>query len=249
MISAKSNLEVKAELSENTQKSLLRGAALILEPFGIGAKILSDKLTYYRLECLINIANKASEICNKNGIDPAPVSNKFLARFVEEASYEDNETIQNMWASLLARETNGKISNYPYISILRELNSNSVSLLIEIYNNLCSDQLEVYSRSVRKHETVFRYGGIADYQTILQMQTDMKCLVISSLDETGTLSDEVENRLKLAQKLERLGLIELGSLIDAQISSDITGPVVWAYPTFFAYDFFSAVKGEFREHK
>ena len=194
--------EIKAEISEESQRSIIRGAANVLEPFGIGASLLSDQLAFYRFKCLVEIAEKAKALCEKVGIDPKPVQNKFLARFVEEASYEDDPDLQDMWANLLAGESRDP-ENIIYINILRELTKSSAVLLEEVYKNA---QRSGYDPS---EDFLDSTNQNIDYEYTSDSEESGFLISSASKSLKGRKTKEAKSNFRILAHMESLGLVKV----------------------------------------
>lgn len=232
--------EIKADISEDSQRFLIRGAAKILEPFGIGAAMLSDQLAYYRLKCLVEIVEKAKDLLEDHGYNPTPISHKFLARFVEEASYEDDPDLQDMWAYLLGSASTGE-EQILYINILKNMDKFSANLLKEIYSHVKSNNSRRYRDTACKYEGFSRVGGAGvNFEGIKSADW---CMLISAPEESGVPHDEGQKRFVAAQNLQSMQLIELNSQVDMRVG-EVSGAVVWATTNLFGYNFIEACIGE-----
>lgn len=68
-------------------------------------KILGDEVSYWRWNNLSRIFNKVKRKSEKYGYKVKNVSPKFLSQFLDGASNEDNENIQEMWANIFLKES------------------------------------------------------------------------------------------------------------------------------------------------
>lgn len=74
-------------------------------------KIISDEFAFFRLLNLMRISKIFEKKCKEGGFNPQKITPKFLARFIDAASYEEDEDLQEMWANLLISESNDPDSN------------------------------------------------------------------------------------------------------------------------------------------
>ena len=64
--------------------------------------ILADRVRYVRLKNQIKILEKTNDLINSSGCQVKSVDLKVLVPLIETCSLEDNDDIQNKWASMLA---------------------------------------------------------------------------------------------------------------------------------------------------
>lgn len=112
-------------------------------------QILSDQFGYWRQLNLIRISKKFKEKCEKRRINPKQVSPKFLAQFIDTASLDEEENIQEIWADILAKESQepGSIS-LRTISSLKALSKDEADIFQSLYNNVLQfndDNLAIYN--------------------------------------------------------------------------------------------------------
>jgi hypothetical protein len=93
-----------------------------------------------RLRVAAKVVEKAEKILVRLGIDPAPVRLKLLAPLLESASLEDegDETMQDLWAALLANAAAGDRGAEvlpSFVTILAELTPPQATLLDAIYTD------------------------------------------------------------------------------------------------------------------
>lgn len=102
--------------------------------------LLADQVKYYRRTNLIKMLKKAEVFCKKEGVNPKLVPKSFSSALFEAAQHQDDEDLQNRWASLLANAVNGHQVHPSYISILRDLTSVEVKVLEYLYKRYSSTQ-------------------------------------------------------------------------------------------------------------
>ena len=99
-------------------------------------QMLSDQFGYWRQLNLIRISKKFKKKCEEQGIDPQQVSPKFLAQFIEAASFDNDDDIQEMWADILTRESQKPSSvSLRTISSLKSLSKDEASTFCSLYGN------------------------------------------------------------------------------------------------------------------
>jgi hypothetical protein len=101
-----------------------------------GGGLIKDNIAYWRFRNQINLSIKAKKFLEDKGISPKKVLPKTLISILENGSLEEDDYMQNKWASLLANASN---PNYKeeikpsYAEILKELSSTEVKLLDEMF--------------------------------------------------------------------------------------------------------------------
>lgn len=98
--------------------------------------LMKDKVAAWRLSNQIKILNKAQEKCVENNISPKAISLKILCPYLEYASLEEDEYMQDKWANLLTNlvdsEQNIENNIFPYI--LSQISKNEYEILIYTKN-------------------------------------------------------------------------------------------------------------------
>ena len=108
-------------------------------------QIISDKIAYRRLRNLIQLSKKLEILFKKEGINPKKINPKFLARFIDAASYEEDEDLQEMWANLLISESNDPDSNsLRTIEVLKNLSKKEATK----FRSICEDAMLVSNKVV-----------------------------------------------------------------------------------------------------
>lgn len=92
-----------------------------------------DWIKFWRWQNLTKIAEKVRKISEERNLNPQKVAPKFVKVFFENASLEENDDVQRMWANLLVEQTtNGGVNIY-YLNILKELEPTEARLLDFLY--------------------------------------------------------------------------------------------------------------------
>ncbi|MFQ2194408.1 Abi-alpha family protein [Aeromonas jandaei] len=146
-------LETTKEIAKATQevaKTVSRGldvsrdmgrfvSKFISGPIEEGMGIIEDKLKYIRWERRQRLMSRAEEFMRDKGFsDPdSPVPLKNAVRFLEFATLEDNDSLQDLWAMLLVNGTNSttgiKIER-SFIEILGQLSPLEAKILEAVYS-------------------------------------------------------------------------------------------------------------------
>lgn len=111
------------------------------EEFGL---LLRDKISYYRIINLAKVVEKTkNKLGNLEGSESSSINPKVLKEIVEESSWVEDDTLQNMWAGLLAGATLGSNQNDDaliYTNLLKRLSSLQASVVNLLYSDprICS---------------------------------------------------------------------------------------------------------------
>lgn len=101
----------------------------------IGAMI-SDSMKPYRAKNLVNTLRKTERILREAGLPANAVPTRLLFPIVEASSIEDDETLQEMWAGLLATASQETDSVSPsFAETLKQMTPNEARCIDEIYGN------------------------------------------------------------------------------------------------------------------
>jgi hypothetical protein len=108
-------------------------------PLEAGFGIVADKLTFMRAERQLRLQLRCKQLLSQLGIErpTRAVPLKFAVPLIEQASLEEDDSLQDLWANLLVNAAN---ANNPmeirraYISILEQLTSFDALILLAIYS-------------------------------------------------------------------------------------------------------------------
>ena len=101
----------------------------------IGAMI-SDSMKPYRAKNLVNTLRKTERILQEAGLPANAVPTRLLFPIVEASSIEDDETLQEMWAGLLATASQETDSASPsFAETLKQMTPDEARCIDEIYGN------------------------------------------------------------------------------------------------------------------
>jgi hypothetical protein len=104
------------------------------EPIETATGILGDKLKFIRWERQVRLVDKVQQINRKRGIEgkEIPVSPKLAIPMLENASLEENDILQDLWAKLMS-SAQGKFTSSAvrsaFIDIIKQLEVIDVQLL------------------------------------------------------------------------------------------------------------------------
>lgn len=98
--------------------------------------LIQDKVRSWRFRNQINTLLKARDFLDKKGINPQQVPLKVLAPLLENCSLEEEESMQNRWAALLANAADPNFEEEirpSFTSILKDLSPKDASILDGIF--------------------------------------------------------------------------------------------------------------------
>lgn len=104
---------------------------LVLPPIEELGLLVRDQISYWRFNNQIKILNKAKSICEKNKINVKAIPPKLLCPYLENASLEDDDELQDKWAILLVNmvDSQQNIQNHVFPYILSQLSKDEFNLL------------------------------------------------------------------------------------------------------------------------
>jgi len=119
------------------------------------AQMWVDQVRVYRYGRQLKLLEKAERMAQEAGFAPQAVPPKILFPLLEGASLEDDETLHDMWAALLANASSemAKSVRPGFISLLREMAPDEAELLISIPK--LTHAVEAGKRSRREHPDAF----------------------------------------------------------------------------------------------
>jgi hypothetical protein len=101
----------------------------------IGAMI-SDKMKPYRAKNLVNTLRKTEQILRDAGLPANAVPTRLMFPIAEASSIEDNDTLQDMWAGLLATASQETDSVSPsFIETLKQMTPDEARYIDKVYTD------------------------------------------------------------------------------------------------------------------
>ncbi len=96
--------------------------------------LIRDQVSLWRFSNQIRILNKAKALCEKNNITIKAISPKLLCPYLEKASLEDDDVLQEKWAYLLVNMVDSKqnLQSHVFPYILSQLSKDEFLLLEEM---------------------------------------------------------------------------------------------------------------------
>lgn len=104
---------------------------LVLTPIEELGLLVKDQISYWRFKNQIKILNKAKALCERNNISIKSIPPKLLCPYLDNASLEDDDELQDKWAALLVNMVDSKqnIQNHVFPYILSQLSKDEFNLL------------------------------------------------------------------------------------------------------------------------
>jgi hypothetical protein len=98
--------------------------------------LLADHVKYWRFKNQIDMVLKAEKLLQDRGVAPATIPLRTLVPLLEEASLEEDATMQERWASLLASAADPAFASRiqtSYVGILKELSPAEANLMDQLF--------------------------------------------------------------------------------------------------------------------
>lgn len=191
-------INIPKQLLEKSEKLL---KVLFGESFEEIGGIIADQVRLRRFKNQIKIFNRAQEILKEKKINPQKVSLKVLAPLIEYSSYEEEDTLQEMWSKLIVNalsDTQDTLFQQNCISILNKLTSEEAKLL-DVLFKLLQQRLDAYNK--RNHHrpkssdeysvSIFSFGIAKLAKELGYMKNDFY-FKISNLVSLGLLKWETD---------------------------------------------------------
>jgi len=129
------------EIAEDVRRFLEKIVGPPLEELG---GLLADQVRFFRFKKQVQILEKAQKILLDRGVNPRKVSLKTLVPILEEGSLEEDESMNDRWASLLATaaDPSSTISVQPsFPEVLKELSPKEALILDKIVDLVVSENV------------------------------------------------------------------------------------------------------------
>ncbi len=129
---------------DTTEKLASFVAKVFKEPIRDAVGIIGDKLKFMRWERQVRLADRVNEILSQRAvIETRAVPLKLALPILENASLEDNNELQDLWAKLLANSMDPNFKEeirLAFLEIIKSLNPLDVRVLHSFYTTLCKDK-------------------------------------------------------------------------------------------------------------
>jgi Abortive infection alpha len=167
-------------------------------------QILGDRAREYRIRNATRIFQRVKKMLLDAGIEPQPIASRLFLPAFEAASIEDNETLQEKWAALLANASdgNGNVPIFPsFVEILKELTPEEAKFLAHLYQ-----RPDYYALSIDRgvylgtfDDVRLRWNATASNQ-----ETQQTALMLDDLVRLGLLDRQTSQVSGRASALEGL---------------------------------------------
>lgn len=201
--------EVAAEAAKfgtqtvKTTEKILKGLSKILgEPAQDAAGIIGDKLKYLRWERQLRYTDKVNELLEEMGVtDTKAVSPKFALPIITNASLEEDDNLQDLWAKLTANAMDPNFPlelRYAYLEIIKSLNPLDVKMLNLFFSVLAQDsnvdwdQITNYNFDKKQICTKLSISD-SDYQISMFNLFRVQCMAPAVLKATNIILANNEN--------------------------------------------------------
>lgn len=187
---AKATQEVAKTAAKGLETSEKVGcfvAKVLGEPLEHAVGILGDKLKFMRWERQVRLVDQVAEInrMRNNEGKELPVPPKFAIPIIENASLEEDNLLQDLWARLIASAQNENLNSKvrsAFIDIIKQLEAQDVHFLDALYQGAV--QTLVDNPGVRKTNVTFKKEmllaglGLDDilYENIVDNLMRVRCI-------------------------------------------------------------------------
>jgi len=175
-------------------------AKVFKEPIEEVTGMVTDKLRFVRWRKLVQMSDDVNKILEDKEVnDPRAVSPKLALPIFEEASLEEDPSLQQLWNHLLANSMNPDFNGelrYGFVDMIKNITAIEVSILNNFYETLKSEErlnnLAELSNYSLKKEQIQRIVNISvdQYQVSIHNLMRMQCIGPAVLKSTGIMMDD-----------------------------------------------------------
>lgn len=142
---------------------------LINPPLETLGDMLASEIMIFKFKRQVTLLTKAEAYLKKKGIKTKKVALKMLVPLLEESSLEEDETLHDMWAKLLANfvREDSRVKNNLFIHILSQINIEEAEIL---------EEMITYSLSRISHQE--RTTWNTTYFSYLEYKADKEKLIL-----------------------------------------------------------------------
>jgi len=167
--------------------------------------LLADHVRLFRFRKQVQILEKARKILLDKGIDPKKVSLKTLVPILEEGSLEEDESMSDRWASLLATaaDPSSTISVQPsFPEILKELSPKQALILDNIFDLVVAEHVPRNEWAFRgaNGQSVKQAFRLSDDEFEIAIDNPYRLRLCSAPSMTVTGLEPAGRRLQLQMK-------------------------------------------------
>jgi hypothetical protein len=217
------------------------------EEFGL---LLRDKISYYRIANLAKVVDKAKKKIGDFGKEASgDMSPKLLKEIVEESSWVEDETLQNMWAGLLAGTAIKSDRNDDaliYTNILKGLSSFQANLINLVYSDprICSIRPPINIEFPRfDNENILTYS----FKRILKLSHESLSEVVPIANVTADeiLNDRTHHVIAIGRFKPQILALKVENLIANYMTSrdEKRDWFIQFWPSQYGLDFYMRCSG------
>ena len=161
-------------------------AQVFKEPINEISGMVTDKLRFVRWKRMIEMSDEVNKILEEKQIfDTRAVHPKIALPIIEEASLEDDPSLQNLWNHLLANAMNPNFNDelrYGFIEMIKEITGIEAKILNAVYESLSSEERtplsNIFNYNFAKEE-IMREIGISDDTYAISANNLMRMQLLS----------------------------------------------------------------------
>ena len=193
---------VNNDLSKEVIKSSIEAATGFLNKI-VGpaseeiGNLLGEKIRFWRFKNAIETVLKAESYLKKRNLSPKQVNLKTLSQILEGSSLEEDKSMTERWAWLLANaaSSESELSVPPsFPSVLRELSSNDAIILDKIYDIITGNIKGLHSYPHADMQGVYGRGVLGKHVfedlNVTQMEFE---IIIDNLRRLNLIYDILKN--------------------------------------------------------
>ena len=159
-------------------------------------ELFADKVKYFRFKNQINTLIKAKKFLKEKNIEPKKIPFKLLFSLLEYSSWEEDQSMQTKWASLLANYATIESSNNVnacYVEILNQITPIEVKILDILYNAYYDKDPNLKNPTVFSKDKIFSFIG-------LNIDKDKQLVIIDNLFRLNLLQPTASHNSVLLGK-------------------------------------------------
>ncbi len=167
---------------------------------GMGG-LLGDQVKFIRFKNKVNIALKAQAMLEKKGISPKNVPLKLIVPLLEQASLEEDEELQNIWAALLANSANPTCIceiHSSYVEILKQLSALEFRFLEKLLSEIKKRKVQNNAHPSIEVRELLKKTSISQEQCKVMIENLVRLNLITKEHETKTDTTDLSEKIKFS---------------------------------------------------
>src|SRR5580704_10654851 len=171
------------------------------------AEMWRDKVRLYRYERQLKCVEKAEKMAKDAGFTPQAVPPKILFPLLEGASLEENESLHDMWAALLANAAspeNSQTTRPGFISTLRQLSRDEASVLGFIFDQRPQSPGHEFDEPISAADLIEPYSSMG-FGEVERNANGAVAFMECKIEAFGTCLDSLVAEQLIARRDEVLG--------------------------------------------